>query len=256
MCSRRRLLASSLALVLGGCRNESERETDDELMRAPVVRSAPHRLVVLGSSTSAGVGPRDLAEAYVPRYVVFLARQFPDFSLVNLAVSGQTTYHVQPTGFVPPPDRARPAEGKNISAALALAPSAILVNFPSNDAAANIPAAEQLANLARVARLADDARVPLWISTTQPRNFSPAQRAVQKEVREGILSRYSPRALDFWTPLAAADGGLKPEYDAGDGIHLNALGHSILLRLVVRAQLPQAVLGSGSSLGARLPENR
>jgi lysophospholipase L1-like esterase len=256
MLGRRGLLFSLLALALGGCRAKTERQTDGELMRDPVVRSAAHRIVVLGSSTSAGVGPRDPGEAYVARYVALLARQFPDFSVVNLAVPGQTTYHIQPTGFVPPPDRPAPAEGKNITAALALRPAAILVNLPSNDSAQNIPATEQLANYARVARLAEEAQVPLWISTPQPRNFSPAQSAVQKQVREAILSRYSPRALDFWTPLAAPDDRLKPEYDAGDGIHLNAPGHSILLRLVVRAQLPEAVLGSGSSLGARLPENR
>jgi lysophospholipase L1-like esterase len=175
---------------------------------------------------------------------------------VNLAVSGQTTYHIQPTGFTPPANRPLPAEGHNISAALARGPAAVLVNLPSNDSAANIPAAEQLDNLARVARLAEAAKVPLWMSTTQPRNFAPPQIAVQRQVRQEILNRYSQRALDFWPPLAAADGSLKAEYDAGDGIHLNAAGHSILLKLVVAARIPEGVLGSGSSLGARLPENR
>ncbi len=225
-------------------------------MRDPVVRSEPRTIVVLGSSTSAGVGPKDPDDAYVPRYVAILARQFPSFSLVNLAVSGHTTYHVQPSGFVPPADRPAPAEGKNISAALALRPAAIFVNLPSNDAAAGFPASEQLDNLARLARLADDAQVLLWLTSTQPRRLAPAQVSVQRQMREEILNRYSPRALDFWTPLAATDGSLQPQYDSGDGIHLNGAGHSVLLKLVVGARIPQVVLGSGSSLGARLPENR
>src|SRR6185369_13005919 len=133
----------------------------------PAVRSAPKKLIVLGSSTSAGTGPSDSGDAYVPRYQAYLARQFPDFRLVNLAVGGQTTYHIQPNGFVPPAQRPAPAIGHNISAALALQPDALLVNLPSNDAAADIPAAEQLDNFARVAQLAHDAHVELWLTTTQ-----------------------------------------------------------------------------------------
>jgi lysophospholipase L1-like esterase len=258
MLARLRRTLARLAILIvpvsfGACQGKPERQADLELVRGPVVRSAPSVIVVLGSSTSAGVGPRDAADAYVPRYAALLSRQFPDFRVVNLAVSGQTTYHVQPTGFEPPAQRPRPAPGHNISAALALAPAAILVNLPSNDSAANIPAAEQLENLARVTRLAAEARVLVWMTSTQPRHFSESQIAVQRQVRGEILSRYSPRALDFWTPFAAADGTLQAQYDAGDGIHLNGAGHSLLLKLVVGAQIPEAVLGSGSSLGARLP---
>jgi len=236
----RLLFASSL---LGACA-KSERQSDAQLVSEPVVRSVPRVLVVLGSSTAAGVGPKDPEDAYVPRYAALLARQFPDFRLVNLAVAGQTTYHVQPTGFVPPAGRPAPAIGKNISAALALGPSAIFVNLPSNDTAADIPAAEQLANFERLSSLAAEAHVSLWISSTQPRRLSPTQVATQRQVGEAILGRYGARALDFWTNLAAPDGGLKAQYDAGDGIHLNAAGHSVLLKLLLGARIPQALLGT------------
>jgi lysophospholipase L1-like esterase len=230
------------ALALFGCRAKAERSADAQLSRAPALRSAAKKIVVLGSSTSAGTGPRDPHDAYVPRYQAYLARQFPDFSLVNLAVGGQTTYHIQPSGFVPPALRPAPATAHNISAALALSPDAILVNLPSNDAAADIPATEQLDNLARVAQLASDAHVELWLTTTQPRNFSAAQVAIQRQVREVILSRYSPRALDFWTPFATTGGTIHADFDAGDGVHLNGAAHTILLEALVAAKLPEAVL--------------
>lgn len=243
----RRALAGAVlvALVpsLGACR-KTEREADGERARGPVVRSDPRRIVVLGSSTAAGVGPRDAEDAYVPRYAAILSRQFPDFTVVNLAVSGQTTYHVQPTGFVPPAGRPAPVVGQNITAALSLSPAAILVNLPSNDAAAGFSAAEQLENFARLAELAAAAKAAIWMTTTQPRDLDAEQVAIQRQVRDVILNRYGPRALDFWTPFASPDGGLRREHDAGDGIHLNAAGHTVLLDLVLRAGIPQAVLKS------------
>jgi lysophospholipase L1-like esterase len=231
----------ALALALAGCSKKEERP---ELTEGKVVRSAAQTIVVLGSSTAAGVGPSDESDAYLSRYRELLARRFPDFKLVNLAVPGQTTYQIQPTGFMPPASRPTPTAGKNISAALAFRPAAVLVNMPSNDAAANIPVAEQLANFARVARLAAEAHVLLWISSTQPRNFAPGQIAVQKAMRSAIMDQYSPRALDFWTPFASASGRILPEYDAGDGIHLNAAAHGQLLQIVLDAQIPEAVLAA------------
>lgn len=236
----RALAGAAIALV--GCRERTEHGADVELAHGPVVHSAPQQLVVLGSSTSAGTGPRDPKDAYVPRYQAYLARRFPDLTLINLAVGGQTTYQIQPTGFVPPANRPAPVEGKNITAALALRPVAIIVNLPSNDAAAGIPAVEQLENFARVAKLASDAHVALWVTTTQPRNFAAAQVATQRQVRSALLSTYAPRTLEFWTPFAAADGSIRPDYDSGDGVHLNAKAHTILLATLVAARLPEHLI--------------
>jgi lysophospholipase L1-like esterase len=208
----------------------------------PVDRDLPGKIVVLGSSTSAGTGPKDPKNAYVVRYQAYLAQQFPHFTLVNLAVGGQNTYHIQPTGFTPPANRPAPVEGKNITAALALQPNAIVVNMPSNDTAANVTTSEQLANFERVADLANAAHVLLWVTTTQPRDFgNAAQITEQQQVRDAILTSYAPRTLDFWTPFATAEGKTKPEYGAGDGIHLNDAAHAILLDIVVAAQIPQTV---------------
>lgn len=239
--SRYAFLALALVCWSWGCR-KPERSQDSERFAGPVVRSSPRTIVVLGSSTAAGVGPREPDDAYVARYQAFLVRRFPDFSLVNLAVSGYTTYDVQPTGFTPPPARPAPSPGHNISAALERHPAAILLNLPSNDAALSIPASEQLDNFARVARLATDAGAALWVTTTQPRSLTEAQVALQRQVREEILGRYSPRALDFWTPFASPNGSIQSKFDSGDGIHLNAAGHSILLTLLVNAKLPENVL--------------
>lgn len=197
-------------------------------------------IVVLGSSTSAGIGPKDPKNAWVSQYRARLAEQFPNVQLVNLAVGGYSTFEVQPTGFIPPPNRPAPVEGKNISAALAMNPSAILVNLPSNDQANRYSLAEQIANYDRIATLAESAHVPLWVSTTQPRNFSePAQRESLMRARDAISQRFAPRALDFWTPFAADSGFIKANYNAGDGTHLNDAAHTILTRIVEAAKIPE-----------------
>jgi lysophospholipase L1-like esterase len=208
-----------------------------------VVHSRPALIVVLGSSTSAGTGPSDPNNAWVPRYRAYLQQRFPAFGLTNLAVGGFTTYHVQPSDFIPPTGRPTPVAGKNITAALALKPDAIIVNLPSNDAAAHVPLAEQLANYQRLGELASAAHVPLWVSTSQPRNFGDgAQRALLTQASDGIQRRFAPRVLDFWTPFADAAGRIEPEHDSGDGTHLNDAAHARLLEIVVAAQVPEAVL--------------
>jgi lysophospholipase L1-like esterase len=206
-------------------------------------QSAPGVIVVLGSSTSAGTGPTDPKNAWVPRYQAYLAQEFPNFKLTNLAVGGQTTYHIQPTGYAPPPNRPTPVEGKNITAALALNPDAIIVNMPSNDQANDFSQQEQQANYERIATLATGANVRLWVSTSQPRNFSEPERLTSLvQTRDAILARFSPRTLDFWTPFATASGTIKPEYDSGDGTHLNDGAHAILADIVKAAKIPEAVL--------------
>ena len=203
----------------------------------PAVRGS---IVVLGSSTAAGVGPKDPNNAWVSRYKATLARQYPNVTLVNLAVGGQSTFELQPTGYLPPPNRPAPVLGKNITAALALQPNAIIVNLPSNDQANNYPLAEQLANYERIASLARSAQVLLWVSTSQPRNFKDAvQLENLTQARDAISKKFAPRTLDFWTPFAAPNGFIKATYNSGDGTHLNDAAHAILSGIVEAAHIPE-----------------
>lgn len=236
-----------MALALeAACKQRSDPR---ERQSAPGKRPTGNLIVVLGSSTAAGVGPSSPDKAWVARYARYLAERFPSYAIVNLAVGGQTTYHVQPTGFVPPPGRPPPAASKNVTAALELAPRAVLLNMPSNDAAEGFATIEQLANFERIARLLEAAQVPLWVTTTQPRNFTkPEQLAAQVEVRDFILRRFSPRTLDFWTPFASPSRRLLERYDAGDGTHLNDAAHERLLELVIAAAIPQSLSSAARPL--------
>lgn len=218
-------------------------------------------LVILGSSTAFGSGATNRDSSWAGRYARDLGSRSPmPWTVVNLAVSGYTTYHILPTrraGSEPAADRPAPDTSHNISKALALRPLGIIVNMPSNDAASGYGAAEQRANYDTLAAEAARAGVALWIGSPQPRTpivGDPGKRAVQIEVKDWVLARFAPRAIDFWSGLAGADGSIDPALDAGDGIHLNDRGHRILYERVRAARIPET-LEAGVSLAPPAPRS-
>src|SRR5262249_53785908 len=177
----------------------------------------------------------DTQTSWPNRYAAFLATR--GSRLTNLAVSGYSTYQIQPTGTTNPPGRPAVDPDHNITAALALHPDAIIVNLPSNDAAMGVPVADSIANLAVVARLARDAHVELWVTTSQPRSLPPEQVALILGYRDRVTREYGARALDFFTPLAGPDHLPAPALNQGDGIHPNPEGHRLLFEQVRAADL-------------------
>jgi lysophospholipase L1-like esterase len=190
-------------------------------------------VVVLGSSTAAGTGPLHIENAWVNRYRDFLQEYNPSSQVINLARGGYTTYHIMPNGSVPPLNRPSPDIDRNISQALGLNPSAIIINLPSNDAAFGHSIEEQLANYDLILATAQMQNVPVWITTSQPRNLTPSGRDNLMRMRDSTFARF--QAIDFWYELADPDGRINSAYDSGDGIHLNDAGHGVLFERVLIA---------------------
>ncbi|MBN1449014.1 MAG: hypothetical protein JXA28_13875 [Bacteroidetes bacterium] len=211
------------------------------------------RIVVLGSSTAAGAGSSMRDSAWVWRYRAFLQSLNPSYDVVNLAVGGYTTYHVQPLGYQPPQDRPLPDSARNITTAIALSASAVIINMPSNDAARNFSIVEQAQNFERIAAEAAAAGIPLWVCTTQPRNLPEAQRFSLLTMRDWITTTYGDHAVDFWSVLAADGGMILPTYDAGDGVHLNNAGHRLLFERIRDARIPERL--QQATPITELPEN-
>ena len=206
-------------------------------------------IVVLGSSTAEGTGASTPDSAWVNRFRASLAND-TRFEVVNLARGGYTTYHILPTGAeIPAGVNITPDPERNITQALTYDPFAIIVNMPSNDAANNFSVSAQLDNFAAVATAAGSQDAAVYVATTQPRNFTdPAQIKLQREVRDSILAIYGDRSIDFWTGLADDNGFIRPEYDSGDGIHLNDAGHAILFRRVTTLGLDTTDCSGPTSL--------
>ena len=185
-------------------------------------------VVVLGSSTAAGAGLADPSTSWVNRYATYLG---PRARVHNLAVPGATTFAAQPSG-----KDADPAH--NITAALALHPDTIIINFPSNDAANGVPVDQTLANIATIVKLASDAHATCWVATSQPRTLPPENAKLLLELRDRVLHDYGNHAIDFFTPLAGPDNMLLPAVNQGDGIHPNPEGHRLLFEQVKRVVQP------------------
>ncbi|MBK9291032.1 MAG: T9SS type A sorting domain-containing protein [Bacteroidetes bacterium] len=190
--------------------------------------------VVLGSSTAAGTGASSAANSWVGKFRTYVQNIDPDAVVVNLAVGGFTTYHVMPTGFVPPAGRPSPSPNNNITRAMAYNPWAIIINLPSNDAANNYTVEEQMSNFAAILAPAIAQNKHFRLTTTQPRNFSnPAQLQNLINVRTAILNTYGNNAVNIFDELANPDGTIKPMYNSGDGIHLNDAGHNYIYQQIV-----------------------
>lgn len=195
-------------------------------------------VAILGSSTMAGTGASTYDSAVAGRYAKYLEAYNPGWKLVNLAVGGYTTWHVMPTGTKPPAGRPDPDTTRNITRVLALKPQALILSLPSNDINSNYPAAEYNANFDSLHAWAGKAGIPIWVTTPLPRTpFDAAKRKQLLDLRARILSRYAPRAIDFYDSLGDANGAYIPAFNSGDGVHTNNRGHKLLFQRLVAADL-------------------
>jgi hypothetical protein len=162
-------------------------------------------------------------------------------------VGGYTTYQTLLTGTVNPGNRPAVDPAHNITAALATHPDAVLINLPSNDANAGYSEAETETNLLITASACRAANVPVWISTTQPRNLGTSGQNVliaEKNWTISTFTGYPASYMDFWTTVANVDGSINATYGFGDGVHLNNTGHQLLYTCVVEARVYELLIAS------------
>lgn len=190
------------------------------------------KIVVLGSSTAAGSGPTNIANAWVNQFRHHVQSKNASSEVINLAAGYYTTYHLMPTGSTPAAGKPDPDPERNITKALSHYPDAIIINLPTNDANNSFTVAEQMNNYAQIISKASSQKVPVYISTTQPRNGSLELRQNLMAVRDSTKKKLGKYAVDFWTEIATAEGNINPIYDYGDGVHLNDAAHTILANRV------------------------
>lgn len=190
------------------------------------------RIVVIGSSTAAGTGPKDSKNAWVNRYRRKVIEKNGYNEVINLAVGGYTTYHLLPSDATTIEDRPLPSIEHNVTKAISFKPDAVLINLPSNDASSGFSLKEQLDNYTQITNVLDAQKIPYWISTPQGRNFSKEKRLLQEKLKDSTDTRYGRNTLDFWKGLASWGGEIRPEYDSGDGVHMNDEAHKLLFEEV------------------------
>jgi lysophospholipase L1-like esterase len=186
----------------------------------------PWKIVILGSSTTFGTGASSTDSSFVSKYRAYIKRKNPLNNIINYGIPGYRTYHnLRPTGYIPPVDRPYPNTEFNITNALLDNPDAIIINMPSNDAANNYTLAEQQANFEATMRIADSLKIPVWVTTSQPRFYMTSDQMTNlKNFRTWVLTRFAEKAVDFWDGIANEDGTIASQYYY-DNVHVNNAGH-------------------------------
>jgi hypothetical protein len=209
---------------------------------APVL--SPVKITIIGSSTPAGKNldqpayggsTANMANSWPNRLAAQLAIDRPGSSVTNLAMAGYSTFEAMPTGT--PTASGRPAvdAAKNITAAIATNPNAIIVSFANM----NYPTDEIMANLYAIHAAASAANIPVWVSGPQA-NLTATSTAIAaaRDLQTRINTMFGSRAFDFFTPLANADGTGKTSLILTDNTHPNATGHLALYNIVYGANIP------------------
>lgn len=211
-----------------------------------------YRIVILGSSTAAGVGPSDGNNAWATKYRNYLTEMDTRYDIVNLAVGGYATYNILPTGTPIPSGVSRTIDTqRNITKAIELVPGGVIINMPSNDAASGYPVADQVANYNLISAVTTSEEVPLWVTTPQPRNFgsNTTNLNIQTQMVTETNTMFGDFAIDFWTGFPIANNnGILPQYDSGDGIHFNDAAHQILFDRVIAKGVHLAVKAKADAL--------
>lgn len=198
-------------------------------------------ITILGSSTAAGTGPSHQLNTWVNKYARFLYELDTRYAVDNLAIGGQVTYNLLPTGsMIPTGVNETVVTTANVTAAIANNADGMIINLPSNDAARSYPVANQISNYNSIITMATAAQIPVWQTTPQPRDFGTNTNdlSIQKAMLAATWQRFPTTTVDFWTGFPkVGDNGLLVQYDSGDGVHANNAAHQIFFERMVLADI-------------------
>ena len=225
---------------------------------AGTVTHMPKKLVIIGSGTSACIGLDPATACYVGKVSSYYNKQAPfDTTIDNHLATGSTNcYNGMPSSYVSPYPAGSgytPIKSINITAALALNPDVILVNYPTQNY--DVLSVNEIMFCLRTIRdSANKKGVPCYITTTQPRTSpasfnTPAIKLKLATLKDSILAVFGNFAIDFYTGLInPADSSIL--YDQGDHTNMNATGHTILAqRVIARNVFDGTVTPIGSGVG-------
>ena len=210
------------------------------------------KVTVLGSSTAYGTGATVPDSSWVGRLRAYFNRNSDDgidTVMNNRAIGGYVTYKSLPTGYPHPADRPDPDPNANVTYVLNDLPRAnvVILNYPTNDIVNGYTAKEMMDNLRLMYQEFTQNGIRCYITTSQPRNTaSDAQRVILRQLVDSIQLNFGIYAINFWDDLATTDGlnMIKPEVNAGDGIHVNDLGHRLLFQRVQSKNILSAIAGA------------
>ena len=199
----------------------------------------------MGSSTAAGVGASTPSNGWAA--LISSAYANRGETMVNIALGGSVTYNGLSISVPPTPDRPPPNTTHNIDAALSYGPKFVLIGYPSNDTAFGYSADETVRNHLSIRGTAEQHGVAVMVLGSQPQRGVPSAWAAQTfaEIDQRLGQAFGPCFVYARAALAMPNDTLNPDYDSGDGQHLNDAGHQVIYSLVKTA------IDSGNCVRAR-----
>jgi hypothetical protein len=92
--------------------------------------------------------------------------------------------------------------------------------------------------------LLDSAKVKYIVFGTQPRDFTDVNQRIRlKTLENEIVNKYTTRSNDFLGELSTSTYSIKPQYEFGDGIHVNNAGHTIIYNATLMHPVFVSVIG-------------
>ena len=194
-------------------------------------------LGVIGSSTAAGYGATSVDSTWVNRTAAYFRNLGELTNLYNLAQPGSTSFAGLPNSYTLTADI-----DHNVTQLISLGSDVIVVNYPTNDFILRYSLTQYLSNLRTIYDTAVAAGKRCFVTTTQPRNDAATDiRQALLEGRDSVLAEFGTHALNFWDPVADPTTlGILPQYNSGDGIHVNNAGHALFFQAAKAANIMAA----------------
>jgi acyl-CoA thioesterase-1 len=202
-------------------------------------------VVVLGSSTAFGAGANPIDSSWVNRLSGKFRLDKKNIKVVNLAGGGFTTYQIMPSSFQPPAGRPERVNERNIDRALALNPDFIVINLPSNDIANGYDDNEILNNYQIITTEILKKRIRFFVTSTQPRTLPQYEGRKRLFTFNNKLANLIPNnIINYYSLLVDTSSfNLLPQFNAGDGIHLNNKGHLLVYQEILKDNRISLALG-------------
>jgi lysophospholipase L1-like esterase len=198
-----------------------------------ILTGAP-RIIGLGSSTMNAAGASSYANGLPGLLTTWVNTNSTGGLFIEMAENGKWS-----GSFVPDGENAASDWNLNIEAALALRPVIIILSLPSNDPSFNTNA-QFLSNLQRVSDACRERNIYCFVTTTQPRTeYGVALQQMLYDAAQLIRDRFQNFAVDVFAPLAQpytaqSPAAIQQQYrPAGDMIHVNNAGHTLIRNAVV-----------------------
>lgn len=191
-----------------------------------------NKLIVLGSSTAAGVGPTHYDRTWVGQLEVWLRSR--GTAVMNLAVPGALSASAACSAQGEANWREQTNSQKNVHRAIALGATHLILAFPSNDATAGVPVEQTQEQLLGIQRCAARAGIKVAIMSTLPRaGLAHEQRQAIEQVDALMRQNFGKCYIDVNQTLLDLGGqSAGSPIAAGDGVHYNDKGHAIIFGAV------------------------